>query len=146
MLVESREDGDVDVGAAARATRARSRRRATSTARAPRRIAATRGGAAAVPSDPATTRTRKSAAAVADDDAGRHPRRAAGVRAGVAAPRWPMYVRQAKQFLKTGIEGFDERKYGFASVVDLLRAAGKEGVLRSSAIGRAPSGSSPAPS
>src|SRR6185436_638681 len=46
------------------------------------------------------------------------------------APRWPMYVRQAKQFLKSGIEGFDERRYGFASVVDLLRAAGKEGVLR----------------
>ena len=45
-------------------------------------------------------------------------------------PRWPMYVRQAKQFLRTAIEGFDERKYGFASVVDLLRAAGKEGVLR----------------
>jgi uncharacterized protein (TIGR00288 family) len=46
------------------------------------------------------------------------------------APRWPMYVRQAKQFLRNAIEGFDERKYGFASVVDLLRAAGKEGVLR----------------
>ena len=46
------------------------------------------------------------------------------------APRWPMYVRQAKQFLKTGIEGFDERKYGFASVVDLFRAAGREGVVR----------------
>jgi uncharacterized protein (TIGR00288 family) len=46
------------------------------------------------------------------------------------APRWPMYVRQAKQFLRTSIESFDERKYGFASVVDLLRAAGKEGVLR----------------
>jgi uncharacterized protein (TIGR00288 family) len=45
-------------------------------------------------------------------------------------PRWPMYVRQAKQFLRTAIENFDERKYGFASVVDLLRAAGKEGVLR----------------
>jgi hypothetical protein len=45
-------------------------------------------------------------------------------------PRWPMYVRQAKQFLKGRIEGFDERKYGFASVVDLLRAAGKEGVLK----------------
>jgi hypothetical protein len=41
-----------------------------------------------------------------------------------------MYVRQAKQFLRSSIEGFDERKYGFASVVDLLRAAGKEGVLR----------------
>ncbi len=46
------------------------------------------------------------------------------------APRWPMYVRQAKQFLRTAIAGFDERNYGFASVVDLLRAAGKEGVLR----------------
>jgi uncharacterized protein (TIGR00288 family) len=45
-------------------------------------------------------------------------------------PRFPMYVRQAKQYLRTAIEGFDERKYGFASVVDLLRAAGKEGVLR----------------
>jgi hypothetical protein len=45
-------------------------------------------------------------------------------------PRWPMYVRQAKQFLRNTIEGFDERKYGFVSVVDLLRAAGKEGVLR----------------
>jgi uncharacterized protein (TIGR00288 family) len=45
-------------------------------------------------------------------------------------PRFPMYVRQAKQYLRSAIEGFDERKYGFASVVDLLRAAGKEGVLR----------------
>ena len=45
-------------------------------------------------------------------------------------PRWPMYVRQAKQFLRSAVDGFDERKYGFASVVDLLRAAGKEGVLR----------------
>src|SRR4051794_101111 len=44
--------------------------------------------------------------------------------------RWPMYVRQAKQYLRAAIENFDERKYGFASVVDLLRAAGKEGVLR----------------
>jgi hypothetical protein len=44
--------------------------------------------------------------------------------------RWPMYVRQARQFLRTAVQGFDERKYGFASVVDLLRAAGKEGVFR----------------
>ena len=44
--------------------------------------------------------------------------------------RWPLYVRQAKQHLRTAIAGFDERKYGFASVVDLLRAAGKEGVVR----------------
>ncbi|MGH9347439.1 MAG: NYN domain-containing protein [Vicinamibacterales bacterium] len=45
-------------------------------------------------------------------------------------PRWPMYIRQAKQFLKTSIENFDERRYGFASVVDLLRAAAKTGVVR----------------
>jgi hypothetical protein len=44
--------------------------------------------------------------------------------------RWPMYVRQARQFLRTAIEGFDERRYGFTSVVDLLRAAGKENILR----------------
>jgi uncharacterized protein (TIGR00288 family) len=47
-----------------------------------------------------------------------------------SAMRWPMYVRQARQFLRSAIAGFDERKYGFASVVDLLRAAGKEGVFR----------------
>jgi hypothetical protein len=47
-----------------------------------------------------------------------------------APARWPLYVRQAKQHLRSAIDGFDERKYGFASVVDLLRAAGKEGVLR----------------
>jgi hypothetical protein len=46
------------------------------------------------------------------------------------APRWPMYIRQAKQFLKGAIENFDERRYGFASVVDLLRAAAKTGVVR----------------
>jgi len=45
-------------------------------------------------------------------------------------PRWPMYVRQAKQFLRTAIDGFDEKHYGFASLVDLLRAAGREGILR----------------
>ena len=44
--------------------------------------------------------------------------------------RWPLYVRQAKQHLRTAIDGFDERRYGFASVVDLFRAAGKEGVFR----------------
>ena len=49
---------------------------------------------------------------------------------GSTPPRWPMYVRQAKQVLRSAIDGFDEKHYGFASLVDLLRAAGKEGVLR----------------
>jgi len=44
--------------------------------------------------------------------------------------RWPMYVRQARQFLRGAIDGFDERKYGFANVDALLRAAAKDGVLR----------------
>ncbi len=45
-------------------------------------------------------------------------------------PRWPMYVRQAKQFMRNVDPQFDERKFGFASIVDLLRAAGREGLFR----------------
>ena len=45
-------------------------------------------------------------------------------------PRYPMYVRQMKQVLKGAIEGFDERKYGYASLVDLLRACQKAGLVR----------------
>jgi len=37
-------------------------------------------------------------------------------------PRWPMYIRQAKQFLRNVDATFDERKFGFASLVDLMRA------------------------
>src|SRR5262245_1311131 len=45
-------------------------------------------------------------------------------------PRWPMYVRQAKQFLRNVDGSFDERKFGFASLVDLLRACQREGLFR----------------
>jgi uncharacterized LabA/DUF88 family protein len=45
-------------------------------------------------------------------------------------PRWPMYVRQAKQFMRNVDPTFDERKFGFASIVDLLRAAQREGLFR----------------
>src|SRR6266545_233928 len=34
-------------------------------------------------------------------------------------PRWPMYVRQVKQFLRGVDPTFDERKYGFANLNDL---------------------------
>jgi len=49
-----------------------------------------------------------------------------------AAPvrRWPLYMRNVKQVLKQVDAEFDERAYGFASLVDLLRAAGREGALR----------------
>ena len=45
-------------------------------------------------------------------------------------PRWPMYIRQAKQFMRNVDASFDERKFGFASLVDLLRACQREGLFR----------------
>jgi hypothetical protein len=45
-------------------------------------------------------------------------------------PRWPMYVRQVKQFLRGVDPTFDERKFGFASLNDLLRGCQKEGLFR----------------
>ena len=45
-------------------------------------------------------------------------------------PRWPMYVRQVKQYLRSVDPAFDERNYGFQSLNDLLRACQKEGLFR----------------
>jgi uncharacterized LabA/DUF88 family protein len=45
-------------------------------------------------------------------------------------PRWPMYIRQAKQFMRVVDPAFDERKFGFGNLVDLLRACQREGLLR----------------
>ncbi len=44
------------------------------------------------------------------------------------APRWPMYVRQFKQFIRSARPDFDERHFG--SIVDLMRACQKDGFLR----------------
>jgi hypothetical protein len=44
--------------------------------------------------------------------------------------RWPLYLRNVKQLLRQARPSFDERAYGFGSLVDLLRAAHKEGVFR----------------
>jgi len=108
MMVESREGGDVEI---------------------------------ATPEPLQTTAAARVVAEPADEDEESMPASPMTMQDGIRAmqqafanaspaPRWPMYVRQAKQFLKTRIEGFDERKYGFASVVDLLRAAAKDGVLK----------------
>jgi uncharacterized LabA/DUF88 family protein len=43
-------------------------------------------------------------------------------------PRWPMYLRQMKQFIRAARPDFDERRYG--SLPDLLRACQKDGLLR----------------
>jgi hypothetical protein len=46
------------------------------------------------------------------------------------APRWPMYIRQMRQFFRNADETFDERKLGFPGIVDFLRACQREGLLR----------------
>ena len=65
------------------------------------------------------------------------PRAADGIREirrifqnATTPPRWPMYIRQAKQFMRNVEPSFDERKFGFGSLVDLLRAAQREGLFR----------------
>jgi hypothetical protein len=44
--------------------------------------------------------------------------------------KWPLYLRMVKQILRSQTPPFDERAYGFPSLVDLLRAAHKEGAFR----------------
>jgi len=117
MMVESREDGDVEFAAAPQGEPA-----------TPQGEPAHADGARPVLSGPPDDDESLPQSPMTMQD-GIHAVQHAFAHAS-PAPRWPMYVRQAKQFLKTHIEAFDERKYGFASVVDLLRAAGKEGVLR----------------
>ncbi|MCC7042683.1 MAG: NYN domain-containing protein [Acidobacteria bacterium] len=44
--------------------------------------------------------------------------------------RWPMYLRNVKQLFRSVNPEFDERAYGFANLVDLLRAAARENIVR----------------
>ena len=69
--------------------------------------------------------------------AGGEPRAADGIRAvrrifqaAQNPPRFPMYVRQAKQFMRNVDPTFDKRKYGFGTLQDLLRACQREGLFR----------------
>jgi uncharacterized protein (TIGR00288 family) len=61
-------------------------------------------------------------------DAAEGVRVAGRIIAGAAGARWPMYLRNMKQILRAG--GFDERRYGFGGLMDLLRACQKEGLIR----------------
>jgi uncharacterized LabA/DUF88 family protein len=65
------------------------------------------------------------------------PRAADGIReirrllqTAARPPRWPMYIRQLKQFLRAVDPTFDERKFGFESLGDLMRACQRDGLLR----------------
>ncbi len=44
--------------------------------------------------------------------------------------RWPLYLRQVKQVLKSVDESFDERRYGFSGIVEALRYAQRESLFR----------------
>jgi uncharacterized LabA/DUF88 family protein len=46
------------------------------------------------------------------------------------APRWPMYIRQVKQFLRGIDPTFDELRFGFGNLGDLMRACQREGLFR----------------
>ena len=46
------------------------------------------------------------------------------------APRWPMYVRQFKQYVRGVDGGFDEHKWSFATIMEFLRALQREGLFR----------------
>ena len=53
---------------------------------------------------------------------------AAELLAGATGVRWPMYLRNVKQILRTG--NLDERKYGFGGLMDLLKACQRDGFVR----------------
>jgi uncharacterized LabA/DUF88 family protein len=44
--------------------------------------------------------------------------------------RWPLYLRNVKQVIRDANPTFDERAYGFGNLVDLLRAAHRDGIVR----------------
>ena len=46
------------------------------------------------------------------------------------SPRFPMYLRNVKQFARNVDPTFDERHYGFKSLIDLLRVCQRDGFFR----------------
>jgi uncharacterized LabA/DUF88 family protein len=54
----------------------------------------------------------------------------ARILASAQVRRWPLYPRNVKQTIRQVSATFDERAFGFANLIDLLRAAQKSGVVR----------------
>jgi uncharacterized LabA/DUF88 family protein len=92
-------------------------------ARAPRATAAEPRAATQAPAATATAGPPVTRGTVADGL--REFRR---VLAEAQVRRWPMYLRNVKQLLRQA--SLDERAFGFGSLVDLLRAAQKENIVR----------------
>jgi hypothetical protein len=56
--------------------------------------------------------------------------RAAKILGDARTARWPMYLRNVKQILRQADGGFDERRYGFGGLMDLLKALQRESYVR----------------
>ena len=57
-------------------------------------------------------------------------KRVADVLNAATTARWPMYLRNVKQLLRASDGAFDERRYGFSGLVELVRACQKDGLVR----------------
>lgn len=57
-------------------------------------------------------------------------RRVGQILSAATAARWPMYLRNVKQLLRAAEGGFDERRFGFMGLIDLLRACQREGLMQ----------------
>ncbi|MCU1383257.1 MAG: hypothetical protein JWL71_1954 [Acidobacteria bacterium] len=57
-------------------------------------------------------------------------RRAGEILGAATGARWPMYLRNVKQILRQSEGGFDERRYGFGGLMDLLKACQRENFVR----------------
>jgi uncharacterized LabA/DUF88 family protein len=54
----------------------------------------------------------------------------ADVLRGATNARWPMYIRNVKQLLRVADSSFDERRFAFGGLMDLLRACQRDGLIR----------------
>jgi uncharacterized LabA/DUF88 family protein len=85
---------------------------------------------AAAPAAPAPSASRSPVAPPVQGSAADGVRELQRILATGEIRRWPLYLRNVKQVIRQVNAAFDERAYGFASLVDLLRAAHKEGIVR----------------
>ena len=105
------------------------------TGRAPERAMSAR--ASAPPAEEIDADASAAAEEATPPPAGDRGRPADGIRevrrlfhAATIAPRWPMYLRHVKQFLRAIDPSFDERGYGFTGLNELVRACQKDGLFR----------------
>jgi len=79
----------------------------------------------AVAEPPAMTESPQSTASAAEG-----VERAGRILAAATNVRWRTYLRNVKQILRQAEGGFDERRYGFGGLMDLLKACQRENLVR----------------